>query len=291
MIGIINVYKEKNMTSFDVVAKLRKILKIKKIGHTGTLDPNATGVLPICIGDATKLVQYILNEDKEYFVTIKLGIKTDSADITGRVIEEKQVPNLNLTDIKECILTFLGKQKQIPPMHSAIKVNGKKLYELARVGIEIERKPREIEIYDIRDIKYDNNEHIITFLVSCSKGTYIRSLSEDICQKLNTVGTLLNLERTKTGVFTKDNSYTISCIEEYINCNSIDKILYNIEQIFSENEKIYLEENKINHFINGVQLTQNKLDGIYTIYVNNKFIGLGEIKNNLLKRKFVTEYK
>lgn len=289
MIGILNVYKEKNMTSFDVIAQLRKMLKTKKIGHTGTLDPNATGVLPICIGDATKLVQYILNENKQYYVTVKLGIKTDSADITGKIIEQKAVPKLNIDDIQHITTLFIGKQMQVPPMYSAIKVNGKKLYELAREGIEIERQPRQIEITNITNVTYNSNEQVISFLVDCSKGTYIRTLCENICEKLNTLGTVLELERTKTGAFTKENSYTLQNISTHIIDGTLNKILCSIEDTFSNYMKIDLEEHKLVHFLNGVKLTKNTKDDIYAVYVNNNFIGIGEVKNSLLKRKFVIQ--
>lgn len=287
MLGIINVYKEKNMTSFDVISNLRKMLKTKKIGHTGTLDPNATGVLPICIGEATKLVQYILNEDKQYFATIKLGIKTDSLDITGNVIKEEKVPEFSIDTIKTTINSFIGKSMQIPPMYSAIKLNGKKLYELARQGIEVEREARKIEIYKIEDIEYSKENSTISLLVDCSKGTYIRTLCEDICTKLGTIGTVLELERTKTGVFEKSDSYTLSFIEHSIINNDFDRLLYNIEDVFPQYSAIQLPFEKLHHFINGVKLSDIHNNGIYKIYCDNKFIGLGEINNTLLKRKFV----
>lgn len=195
MDGIILINKEKNCTSHDVVYKVKKILK-EKVGHTGTLDPNATGVLPILIGKGTKLSKYLISHDKIYVVTLKFGEKRDTGDSEGIVIEEKIVSNEVL--VKENILNvfnqFIGKQKQIPPMYSAIKVNGKKLYEYARKGKTVEIKPREIEIYSINLNKIDNENKEIVFEVSCSKGTYIRSLCEDIAKALNTVRLY---ERTK----------------------------------------------------------------------------------------------
>lgn len=195
MDGIIVINKPSGYTSHDIVSKIRKKLNIKKVGHTGTLDPLATGVLPILLGNGTKLSKYLINHDKEYIATIKLGVKTDTADIEGTVIEEKKVPLFTEKQIMNALESLKGKQKQIPPMYSAIKVNGKKLYEYARSGESVEVKPRDIEIYNIVLIKYKDNR--IQFKVACSKGTYIRSVCEEIAQKLNTVGTMSALERTK----------------------------------------------------------------------------------------------
>lgn len=195
MDGIIVVNKPSGCTSHDIVSKIRKSLKLKKVGHTGTLDPLATGVLPILLGNATKLSKYLINHDKEYIATIKLGVKTDTGDIEGSIIDEQKVPLFTEEQIIEALNSFVGKQKQMPPMYSAIKVNGKKLYEYARNGEKIEVASRDIEIYNISFLQYIDNK--IKFKVSCSKGTYIRSLCEDIAQKLNTVGTMENLERTQ----------------------------------------------------------------------------------------------
>lgn len=189
MDGVVLVNKEKGMTSFDVVSKIRKIFNTKKVGHCGTLDPNATGVLPIMIGQATKISKYLVEHDKEYVAKLKLGVKTDSADLEGNVIEKDDF-TLNVDDESryvDIINKLIGRQNQIPPMYSAIKVAGKKLYEYARNGIEVERKPREIEIYSIDVEKIDYEENEIEFRVSCSKGTYIRTLCETIAEMLGTV--------------------------------------------------------------------------------------------------------
>ena len=183
MDGVLIVNKPKGYTSHDVVNVLRKALNTKKIGHTGTLDPNATGVLLILVGAATKISKYLIEHDKTYIATIKLGEKTDTGDSEGNVIEENQdSPVFSREQLEEVLKTFIGKQKQIPPKYSAIKVNGKKAYEYARQGQEIELEPRDIEIYSIKLLKLEGKE--ITFEVSCSKGTYIRVLCEDIAQKL-----------------------------------------------------------------------------------------------------------
>ncbi len=191
------VNKPIGITSFDVVYKLRKSLNIKRIGHTGTLDPFADGLLIICAGEATKICRFIEEESKTYLATLKLGVRTDTGDLTGKIIEEKPQECIDVSSIKMTLDSFIGYSEQIPPMYSAIKVNGKKLYELARKGEEIERKPRRILIDSISLISYKDNT--ICFEVSCSKGTYIRTLAEDIALRLGTVGHLTNLTRTRIG--------------------------------------------------------------------------------------------
>lgn len=190
MNGVVIVDKEKGKTSFDKIKEIRKKYNIKKVGHAGTLDPMATGVLIILLGEATKLSNYLMDHDKEYIATLKLGKRTDTLDSEGQIIEEKEIPALSKENINEVLLSFLGKSKQIPPMYSAIKINGKKLYELARKGEEIERKEREIEIYEIEFIKLkeeNNKVSEIEFKVNCSKGTYVRTLCEEIAKKLGTI--------------------------------------------------------------------------------------------------------
>lgn len=282
MDGIIVINKEKDYTSHDVVAKLKKKLNISKVGHTGTLDPNATGVLPILIGKGTKFSKYLINHDKTYKAQIELGKKTDTADVGGNVIEEKPVDTeyikQNLVQVLE---SFVGKQEQVPPMYSAIKKNGKKLYEYARKGEKIEVEPRKIEIYKIELVKY--NEKNIDFIVSCSKGTYIRSLCEDIAEKLNTVGYMKNLERLQVGEFNIEESVLI----DDVNTENIEKYLYTLEDILKDTPNLNLNPKKLNLFLNGVQLTVKEAEGLYKIYVNNKFIGTGTVKKNLLKRDII----
>ena len=282
MDGIIVINKEKDYTSHDVVAKLKKKLNISKVGHTGTLDPNATGVLPILIGKGTKFSKYLINHDKTYKAQIELGKKTDTADVEGNVIEEKPVDTeyikQNLVQVLE---SFVGKQEQVPPMYSAIKKNGKKLYEYARKGEKIEVEPRKIEIYKIELVEY--NEKKIDFIVSCSKGTYIRSLCEDIAEKLNTVGYMKNLERLQVGEFNIEKSVLI----DDVNTENIEKYLYTLEDILKDTPNLNLNPKKLNLFLNGVQLTVKEAEGLYKIYVNNKFIGTGTVKKNLLKRDII----
>ena len=282
MDGIIVINKEKEYTSHDVVAKLKKKLNISKVGHTGTLDPNATGVLPILIGKGTKFSKYLINHDKIYEVELELGKKTDTADIEGKVIEEKKVDEKYIKEnLLQVLASFIGKQEQIPPMYSAIKKNGKKLYEYARAGEKVEVEARKIEIYKIDLNKYDNN--IISFVVSCSKGTYIRSLCEDIAEKLNTVGYMKNLKRLQVGKFNiKDAVYI-----DDIDLKNVNDHLITPEEILRGIPCINLGEKKLKLFLNGVQLTCNNNDGLYKIYVANKFIGTGTIKKGLLKRDII----
>ena len=282
MDGIIVINKEKEYTSHDVVAKLKKKLNISKAGHTGTLDPNATGVLPILIGKGTKFSKYLINHDKIYEVELELGKKTDTADIEGKVIEEENVDEKYIKEnLLQVLESFVGKQEQIPPMYSAIKKNGKKLYEYARAGEKVDIEPRKIEIYKIDLNKYDKN--IITFVVSCSKGTYIRSLCEDIAEKLNTVGYMKNLKRIQVGKFNiKDAVYI-----DDIDLKNVNDHLITPEEILRGIPCINLGEKKLKLFLNGVQLTDNNIDGLYKIYVANKFIGTGTIKKGLLKRDII----
>jgi len=281
MDGIIVIDKPKNCTSHDVVRKAKKILN-EKVGHTGTLDPNATGVLPLLVGKGTQVSKYLINHDKIYEAVLKLGEKRDTADSEGQVIETKEVQpsKLEKENVEKVLKSLIGKQQQIPPMYSAIKVNGKKLYEYARHGETVEIEPREIEIYDMKLIKIENKE--ITYKVHCSKGTYIRTLCEQIAKELETVGYMKELKRTQVGEFKIENSTTIEELE-----NNVDKYFITIEKYFKNCSQIYLDAKKIQLFLNGVQLTYELDDGIYTIYSDEKFIGTGTVKNKLLKRDIV----
>lgn len=282
MDGVIIINKQKNFTSHDVVNVIRKKLNIKKVGHTGTLDPNATGVLPILVGKATKISKYLIEHDKTYIATIKLGEKTDTGDNEGQVIEEKLVPtDLKKEDINNVLQSFLGKQKQVPPMYSAIKINGKKLYEYAREGKEVKIEAREIEIYKIQLLEYKNSK--IKFEVECSKGTYIRTLCEDIAKKLGTVGYMEELQRTKVNNFKIGDSVLL----DDITLENVEEDLIKIEEVFKEKDKIELDNKKLELFLNGVKLTYDLPKDIYRIYNNKQFIGIGIVENKLLKRDIV----
>ena len=282
MDGVIIINKQKNFTSHDVVNVIRKKLNIKKVGHTGTLDPNATGVLPILVGKATKISKYLIEHDKTYIATIKLGEKTDTGDSEGQVIEEKLVPtDLKKEDINNALQSFLGKQKQVPPMYSAIKINGKKLYEYAREGKEVNLEAREIEIYKIQLLEYKNSK--IKFEVECSKGTYIRTLCEDIAKKLGTVGYMEELQRTKVHNFQIGDSVLL----DDITLENVEENLIKTEEVFKEKDKIELDNKKLELFLNGVKLTYDLPKDIYRIYNNKQFIGIGIVENKLLKRDIV----
>lgn len=233
MDGIINVYKEKGFTSHDVVAKLRGILHIKKIGHTGTLDPDAVGVLPVCIGKGTKLCDMITDTDKTYEAVMLLGISTDTQDISGNVLSKKDVAVDEKTLI-ETVDSFVGEYKQIPPMYSAIKVNGRKLYQLAREGIEIERSPRDVYIRSIHinDMNLQDGEPSVTMTVSCSKGTYIRTLCNDIGEKLGCGACMKSLSRTRVGRFYIDDSFTINQIAALNLKGELSSIVAPVDSMF-----------------------------------------------------------
>ena len=289
MNGIIIINKKQGYTSHDIVHKIKRISK-EKVGHTGTLDPMAQGVLPILIGKATQCSKYLINHDKIYKVKLKLGIKTDTADSEGNIIEKTEISPeiLNEQKILQAINSMKGKQEQIPPIYSAIKVNGKKLYEYARKGQEVEIKPRQIEIYNIILNNIDKENKIIEYTVNCSKGTYIRSLCEDIAKKLGTIGYMENLIRLKAGEFSIENSITL---EEILNAenpyNVLEKNIITLEEFFKDKETINLNEKRLQLFLNGVNLTEQKKDGIYKIYTNNNFIGTGTLKGKKLKRDII----
>lgn len=288
MDGIIVINKPKNCTSHDIVYKVKKILK-EKVGHTGTLDPNATGVLPLLIGNGTKLSKYLIEHDKEYKATIFLGKQTTTLDIEGEVIEERNIDleKINQDNVEQVLSSFIGQQEQLPPIYSAIKVKGKKLYEYARSGQNVEIEPRKIEIYGINLEKI--NENRIIFRVRCSKGTYIRTLCKDIAEKLGTIGYMEELERLSVGQFKIEESITIEQLDENINNNEfIENHFISIEKFFKEKEKIQLNSKGLELFINGVRFTRNLKDDLYRIYdENNQFIGLGIVENKLLKREII----
>lgn len=284
MDGIIIINKQKNYTSHDIVKIAKKTLN-EKVGHTGTLDPNATGVLPLLIGKGTQLSKYLINHDKTYEAVLKLGEKKDTADSEGITIEKKDVGKLTKQKLETIFESLIGEQMQIPPMYSAIKVDGKKLYEYARSGQEVKIEPRTIVIYNLKLIHIDEENQEITYEVHCSKGTYIRTLCEEIAQRLGTVGYMKELKRTRVGEFKINKSIKI---EELENKEILEKNFITIEKFFESKESLILDEHKINLFLNGVQLTYNLQDDIYKIYnVRNKFIGIGTIKNSLLKRNII----
>jgi len=283
MNGVINIYKERGFTSQDVVAKLRGIIKQKKIGHTGTLDPDAEGVLPVCVGNATKLFDILTDRSKEYETVLLLGKSTDTQDISGEIINESDSwEDLDDDHIREVIMSFLPGYDQIPPMYSALKVNGKKLYELAREGKEVERQPRRVDIdnIDIVDITLPR----ITMRLSVSKGTYIRTICNDIGEKLGCFGCMESLLRTRAGSFSLDTAYKLCEVEKIRDENKLDDILVKVDDLF-DYEKIYMKPENDKAIQNGnvffyrdLKETDKKPKaGYYLVYSSeNVFMGIYE---------------
>ena len=285
MDGIIIINKEQDYTSNDVVQIIKKKYN-EKVGHTGTLDPMATGVLPILVGKGTLLSKYLINHDKIYVATLKLGIKTDTGDITGDIIKESKVDEsiLDKENVLKVLEEMKGEQEQIPPMYSAIKVNGKKLYEYARKGLTIDIQPRIINIYNTELLNIDMENKEIQFRVSCSKGTYIRTLCEDIAKRLGTIGTMSSLNREKVGDFEISEAIKLSEIKENFN----EDRLISIEKFFQDKNDILLSPRSFVAFINGVKLMADNVDGVYRIYNSKReFVGIGIVKNGILKRDIV----
>ena len=237
--GIINVYKEKGFTSFDVVAKLRGILRTKKIGHTGTLDPDAEGVLPVCIGRATKVCDILTDKDKVYEAVMLLGVETDTQDTSGAVLSEKPV-EVSEEEVKKSILSFVGDYAQVPPMYSALKVNGKKLYELAREGKSVERKARNVQIFSIEILEV--NLPRVRMSVHCSKGTYIRTLCHDIGTMLGCGGCMEKLLRTKVGVFELKDTLKLSEIDELAKAGAVEEKIVSVDELFEDYVKVWTKQ-------------------------------------------------
>lgn len=290
--GIMNIRKEADFTSHDVVAKLRGILKQKKIGHTGTLDPEATGVLPICLGRGTKLCDMLTDSNKEYKVTFRLGIETDTEDIWGNVLKETPV-DLDCGICMKTIISFCGDYEQIPPMYSARKVDGKKLYELAREGKVIERKPKKVRILAIYDLDIQLPD--ISMTVLCSKGTYIRSLCRDIGFKLGTGATMTSLERTCTSGFDIKDSITLSQVEEAVKNGTIDQYIIPVDDMFQDEPKATAKKEFYKLLYNGNPLKEehlkesniNKRKRLRIYDEEEHFIGIYEWKDG--KKMFFPE--
>lgn len=278
MNGVLNIFKPKGMSSFDAVRVVKKVAGTGKVGHTGTLDPEATGVLPICIGRATKIIDYIMDSEKVYEVTLKLGIRTTTYDLEGEVLEERDPSHLTEEEILNSINSFKGEYSQIPPMYSALKQNGVRLYELARKGIEVERKGRLINIHNLEDIKINNP--YISMKVTCSKGTYIRSLCYDIGEKLGVFATMMQLNRVKTSVFSQEKSININELTK----ENINDYILSMEEALEKYDKIIVNKKYVKLLVNGVRVadgrfTKDKVinNKLYRVYDDeNNFIGLGE---------------
>ncbi len=256
--GIINVYKEKGYTSHDVVAKLRGILKQKKIGHTGTLDPDAEGVLPVCLGNATKLCDILTDRSKTYQAVLLLGTTTDTQDITGTVLSERPV-TAEEEEIRKAILSFQGSYEQIPPMYSALKIGGKRLYELAREGIEVPREARKVEIHSIEIEELDILTGQVILTVDCSKGTYIRTLCHDIGEQLGCGGCMKSLLRTRAGEFYISKSLKINEIADKINEGNLDEYIKKADEMFAVYPGINVKQEFDKQLYNGNFLSADQI--------------------------------
>lgn len=283
--GIINIDKPQCITSHDVVDAIKKIFPNEKVGHTGTLDPLATGVLPILIGEATKLSDKLTSDSKKYSVKMLLGVETDTYDITGRIVFASVLDKDEIY-IKERIKRFIGKQQQYPPKYSAIKVEGKRLYQYARENKNVEIKPREIEIYDIDNIKVNVDSKEVSFDIECSKGTYIRSLVNDIGKKIGCGATMTELRRLRAGNFTVEDSIPLYDFLQLDYLDMLDKIV-SIEEYYEENKKITLNDDELGRFLNGVKMEVESSDQIVRVYNKGKYIGLGTVEDKVLKRYII----
>ena len=281
--GVLLVNKHKGVTSHDIVFKIRKLYSTKKVGHTGTLDPLATGVLPVLIGRAAKAAEYLLSENKKYIATLKLGITTDTEDITGQILTKSDtLPTKN--EFFDACARFVGTITQVPPMYSALKINGKKLVDLARQGIEVERQGREIKIYSILPSVIDESQGVYKIEVHCSKGTYIRTLCADIGAFLGCGATMTELNRTESGDFSVSDAYTIEELEQ-MEPEQRQTLLMPVESLFSEAVPVTLPDFYARLCRSGCEIYQSKiktsldLDTFVRIYDKNGFFALGQVRS------------
>ena len=289
LFGFLNIYKPKGMTSFDVVAKLRRVTKIKQIGHTGTLDPFAVGVLPICIGKSTRLIEY-LEDDKEYLATVQFGKDTDTYDLDGTVVKNYD-KKITQDDLLSVLADFRGEIEQLPPIYSALKVNGKKLYEYARKGEEVEIKPRKVFISKLKLISFEEEKQEAKILVGCSKGTYIRSIAYDIGQKLNCGGYLTALERTKAGMFNKETSTPLEYFKEFSDVEN--KLINPLDVLPLPQVKLNdIEKERVNHGMPIYNRGFKNSDIVILVY-GGRIHAIGMVKDNqiLVKKVFEVLWK
>ncbi len=275
--GIVVVNKDKGFTSHDVVNVIRRVFSTRKVGHTGTLDPDATGVLPVCIGKATKVADMLTFSDKSYVARVRLGLTTDTQDISGNVLSENEV-NVTCDALSEAVNKYTGEIEQIPPMYSALKVNGQKLCDLARKGIEVERKPRKVTIYSSRVSDFTGNE--FTLSVHCSKGTYIRTLCHDIGISLGCGAVMCELQRTKSSIFTIDKSYSLDELKS-MDKDKLMSVLIPVDEVFSHYPALYIDDNTKKRLCNGALTYTYENEGAYRIYDKEKtFLCVAEVKYN-----------
>lgn len=287
MDGILNIYKEQGFTSHDVVAKLRGICKQKKIGHTGTLDPDAVGVLPVCLGKATKVCDLLTDKDKTYEAVLQLGVVTDTQDMSGEILSKQEV-SVSRDEIEKAVMSFVGAYDQVPPMYSALKVNGKKLYELAREGKVVERKARRITIHQIEISEINMEQKTVTMTVSCSKGTYIRTLCHDIGEKLGCGGAMATLKRTKVSSFMIQDSLTLSEVEELVKAGTVEEHLVKVDSLFASLSAVTVSKKYQKYVDNGNKIeisfltepVRTSLNQEFRVYdEDQRFVGIFEAEN------------
>ena len=290
MNGVIVIDKPADYTSFDVIAVVRKLTGQRRTGHTGTLDPNATGVLPVLLGSATKAQDLIPNHDKEYVAGFKLGLTTDTLDIWGEIKSEVK-SEVTLSELEKVLKHFRGEIEQIPPMYSAVSVDGKRLYDLARKGIEVERKPRKITVYELELLDFDENNQSGVLKVSCSKGTYIRTLIDDIGNELGVGAVMTSLDRTKACGFLKEQCLPLEKLKK-LSPAEIEEKLISTENLFVSFPELTVSEAQAKRFSNGGALDSSRtslrsaenIEGnIYRIKYDDKFFGLGIVRDNEIK--------
>jgi tRNA pseudouridine55 synthase len=280
MDGIFNIYKEKGFTSHDVVAIVRRTIHMKKVGHTGTLDPDAEGVLPVCVGKATKLSDVIMDGRKSYRAMLRLGMTTTTEDASGEVLETKEV-DFNEDRIREVVASFIGKLEQVPPMYSAVKVNGKKLYELAREGKEIERKSRTIEVYDIRIRQFLPPDRV-EIDVDCSKGTYIRTLCSDIGKALGCGGHMAELLRTRTGAFSLENAIKLDELKALAEQEKVETVLLTMEEALEDFPVVKVSEKSQKFLYNGGKIQERFLTEKPAVLTEGEIVATYDYENNLV---------
>lgn len=290
MNGIICINKPKDFTSFDVVAKIRGMSKTKRVGHSGTLDPLATGVLPIFIGNATKACDMMPSDDKSYVASFRLGITTDTLDISGDVLNET-VSNVKEADLLPLIKKYTGEIMQIPPMYSAVRVNGQRLYDIARQGREIEREPRKITVMKLELLEFDEENQCGKLFIECSKGTYIRTIISDIGEDLKVGGIMTELVRTRAGVFTLEDCLTMEEVQKLTDEGTLEANIIPPDRMFYDKPKIVLNESQSRMFLNGVRLDLNRvkykdIDDLHRVYTNEKrFVGLASLDKEKMELK------
>ena len=281
MLGVLNINKPKGVTSSNVVVKIKKLLNIKKVGHMGTLDPLAQGVLPICVGKATRLFDYFLKKQKTYIAQFKFGEETDTLDLEGNVVKTSGfIPTKN--DIEKALNNFIGEISQVPPIYSSKKIEGKKAYDLARKGETIELKPCSVTIYSYKLINQIDDK-TFEFLINCSAGTYIRCLARDLGQAVNSCATMVSLIRTKSGPFCLENAIDYNSLTEEV----LKKNLMPIEEVLADFEKLFISKEDFQRLLNGLSVYNAELQENvnYSVFCDNQIIGIGEVKNNQLKLK------